>query len=41
MTVGLKNPILNGDKPRLEIDRVGLRYVGEASGGGGLPWVAA
>lgn len=41
VAVGLKDPLLNGCKRRLEIDRVGLRDVGEASGGGGWLWVAA
>ena len=35
VAVGLKNLLLNEDKPRPEIDREGLRDVGEASGGGG------
>ena len=41
VAVGLKNSLFNGDKLRPEIDRVGPREVGEANGGGGLPWVAA
>ena len=41
VAVGLKNPLFNWDKPRPKIDRVGPREVGEANGGGGLPWVAA
>ena len=41
VAVGLKNPLLNKDKLRPKIDRVGPREVGEANGGGGLPWVAA
>ena len=41
LAVSLKNPLFNGDKPRPKIDRVGPREVGEANGGGGLPWVAA
>ena len=41
VAVGLKNPLLNGDKPRPEIAREWFRDVGEANGGGGWPWVAA
>ena len=41
VAVGLKNPFLNRCKRRPEIDRVGPRDVGEVSGGGGWPWVAA
>ena len=41
VAMGLKNPLLNGCKQRPKIDRVGLKDVGEASGGGGWLWVAA
>ena len=41
VAVGLKNSLLNGCKRRPEIDRIGPREVGEASGGEDWPWVAA
>ena len=39
--MGLKNPLLNGDKLGHEIDREWSRDGCEAIGSGGWPWVAA
>ena len=41
VAVGHNYQLFNEDKRRPKIDRVGPREVGEANGGGGLPWVAA
>ena len=41
VAVGHRYPLFNEDKRIPKIDRVGPREVGEANGGGGLPWVAA
>ena len=41
VAVGHKYPLFNGDKRRPQNDRVGPREVGEANGGGGLPWMTA
>jgi len=41
VAVGHKYQLFNGDKRRPKNGKVGPREVGEANGGGGLPWVAA
>ena len=41
VAVGHRYPLFNEDKQKPKNDRVRPKEVGEASGGGGWPWVAA